>query len=251
MNRETVERLRVLDREFYRSSAAAFDASRRSPWPGWRRVLETTDRGREVSILDVGCGNGRFGLLAEEVLGVRLRYCGVDASVELLRAARSRGPADWRLEKSDFLDESLPAATDRAGFDLVGCFGVMHHVPGFENRRALVRRMVRRVAPGGLLAVSFWQFGAVERFRRRVVPWSELKTSANGPIDTSQLEAGDFLLRWGDLEADPAPLRFCHYCDPEEAERLVSGLDLEPVESFRADGRGDDLNLYHLLGRRG
>ena len=67
MNRVTVERLIALNREFYRSRAAEFDVSRRNPWPGWARVLDAIDRTRNVAILDVGCGNGRFGLFAEEL----------------------------------------------------------------------------------------------------------------------------------------------------------------------------------------
>ncbi len=42
--------------------------------------------------------------------------------------------------------------------DLVACFGFMHHVPGIDLRLGLARALARRLAPGGLLACSFWRF---------------------------------------------------------------------------------------------
>jgi len=255
VNRRTVEQLTALNREFYRSRAAEFDASRRSPWPGWARVLQSIDPDGEVSILDVGCGNGRFGIFAEETLARGVSYCGVDSSSELLAAARSRGPSRWRLIEGDILRQLLPGNPGATGFDLVCCFGVMHHIPGGLERRALLEKMAACLAPGGRLAVSFWQFGGDERFRRRVLPWSEAVSAACGEIDPLELEPGDFLLRWGDADGGDGErstaLRYCHYCDPQQAERLVEQADLEPLETFRADGRSGDLNLYFLLTRRG
>jgi SAM-dependent methyltransferase len=201
-----------------------------------------------VSILDVGCGNGRFGLFARTILSGRLRYCGVDTSAELLAAARGRAPDDWRLIESDILSRPLPEDAP-AGFDLVCCFGVMHHIPGVAQRRALLERMAGRLRPGGRLAVSFWQFGGDERFDRRVVDWSELDRWGHLAVDPAQLESGDCLLRWGGADSDPTALRYCHYCDPDEAARLVSEIDLRQVEEFRADGRSEELNLYYLLAR--
>ena len=121
----------------------------------------------------------------------------------------------------------------------------MHHVPGGQERGALLEKMAARLGPGGRLAVSFWQFGGDERFQRRMLAWGDLEE-----IDAGELEPGDFLLRWGSEEEDSTARRYCHYCDPQEAKRLVDRADLELIDSFRADGRTDDLNLYLLLARR-
>ncbi len=73
------------------------------------------------------------------------------------------------------------------------------------------------------------------------------------PVDPGELEEGDYLVAWG--EAPPADrsalpaLRYCHYADPAEVERLLAPLELDVVAEFRADGEGGDLNLYRILRR--
>lgn len=85
------------------------------------------------------------------------------------------------------------------------------------------------------------------------MPWGIYNRNATEPVDPRELEEGDVLLAWG---PEPSTLgrttlvRYCHWATPAAADRLLAGLALEPVASFRADGRAGDLNLY-LLSRRG
>ena len=253
MNQATVRRLNAINEHFYRRYAAAFDGARRTPWPGWERVLSHVGRGSAASILDLGCGNARFGRFAAEHFGSAPDYWGVDASTALLEAARSWGDPAWHLIEADFVLEDLPGSIRELEFDLVVCFGVMHHVAGEEVRRRLLERLAARVAPGGLLAVSFWQFGAAERFRRRRQTWQDFNRSTSSPIDLEQLEVGDHLLYWGELPSaedgqSRARSRYCHYADRGEVARLTSDL-LTETDDFDADGRSGDLNHYRILTR--
>lgn len=250
MRRRTVERLIAVNRAFYSSRAAEFDASRRSPWPGWKRLLDHLDRDRRLSILDVGCGNGRFGRFARQALANQFDYCGMDSSRALLEAARTQGDPGWRWLETDLVLSEFPSQIESEGFDLVVCFGVMHHVPGETTRRWLAERMAARVGTGGLLAVSFWQFADDERFRRRVVPWGDLDSESEGGLEELDLERDDYLLRWGAESDDALAKRYCHHCNPKEIERLTAGLGLEHVESFSSDGQSGDLNRYVVLARR-
>jgi SAM-dependent methyltransferase len=254
MNQATVRRLNAINEHFYQQHAAAFDSARQAPWSGWERVLVHTDLGRAASILDVGCGNARFGLFATQHFRFAPAYCGLDSSSELLAAARSWGEPEWRLIEGDLVMEDLLPAAPEETFDLVVCFGVMHHIAGEANRRGLLERMAGRVAPGGILAVSFWQFGMDPRFARRVQEWEEFNRSSARPVDLEQLEPGDHLLYWGEIPQgfsteSPAKSRYCHYADPGEVERLVDGLPLSQVDAFTADGKSGDLNLYRILTR--
>ena len=243
MDASTQERLNALNREFYSRHAADFDATRRNPWPGWERALSGLGDAESAAILDVGCGNARLGHYLASLSGVSCAYTGVDVSHELLVLARERAPAGWRLIALDVVDDGLDAL-DRE-FDFVTCFGVMHHLPGEATRRALMEEMAARLAPGGRLAVSFWQFAHRRRFERRA-----LGAEVSGMA--ALLEPGDYLLPWGEVGEDSATgssMRYCHHADDAEVDRLVDGLGLEIADGFRSDGHSGDLNLYRILRR--
>ena len=277
MEPRTQEILNALNRRFYRRFAGAFDQSRHAPWAGWQRVVEEVAAaapvlrtGGGLRVLDVGCGNGRFGSLLARHLGApRLTYLGIDASAELLAAARHRleGAADapWaalRLEEHDVLTgDTLEALGEGQTWDLIAVFGLLHHVPGRGQRRELLRTLAGRLAPGGVLAVALWRFGEDPRFARRRLPWEVYNRSvpAAERVDRSTLEDGDWLLRWGASpdgdDDDPAlpavegAYRYCHAVDLEEEAELVAALEpLAPLSArFDADGRTGKLNRYLLF----
>ena len=64
MDPATANALRALNRRFYEERAREFSDSRNAPWPGWLRLAphlrELAEGGRAISLLDAGCGNGRF-----------------------------------------------------------------------------------------------------------------------------------------------------------------------------------------------
>ncbi len=247
----TAAALHRINLDFYSRHAEAFSATRERPWPAWLRVAELLEERQDDgrwSVLDLGCGNGRLGRFLEGRWGERLRYHGVDASEPMLAIARAMG-GGGRFLCRDLLREGLPAELAEERFDLVTAFGLLHHLPGLESRKALLRDAAGRLSPGGLLAVSFWQFGALERFRRRMVPWEVYNRTATEPIDRLAVEEGDSLLAWGEAaEPGQTPLvRYCHWTTPAEADRLLTSLPLTPAVSFRADGQGGDLNLYRIL----
>lgn len=260
MDPMTRGQLLSLSTEFYRAHAEGFDASRgHEPWPGWQRLLEWLPRpesGEPLRVLDVGCGNARLATFLTDA-GFRLRYVGIDANAALLASARDRlGPermAQVELIEADFFASESPGA-DLPGlpFDFVALFGVLHHVPGVDWRRALLIELADRVAIGGILALAAWQFAGRPRFVRRTVPWSALGPVLGEPLDPARLEEGDVLLRFG---ADPTmPPRYCHQVADAELDDVAEmlegpGRSFEAVADFRADGAEGDLNRYRVLRR--
>jgi SAM-dependent methyltransferase len=254
MRPETAAALQRINAAFYEGRAAEFSATREKPWSAWKRLAEIVEElGNDGpwSVLDLGCGNGRLGRFLAARWGDRLDTLGVDASEPMLEIARAMSP-DGRFLRRDLVREGLPDELPGEPYDLACAFGLLHHLPGLASRAALLAAAADRLAPGGLLAASFWQFGAHERFRRRMVSWQTYNRSASEPIDTDDLEPGDVLLAWGEAPTTPGrtpPVRYCHWAPPEEADRLLAGLPLEPVASFLADGKAGDLNLYRLMRR--
>ena len=254
MHTQTRRQLLALSQAFYLAHADAFDASRgHQPWPGWQRLAEllpTADGPRTV--LDIGCGNARFLRLLVDS-GVACDYTGIDANTGLLDAARTRladlPNPNWRLEQHDFLASQSPGDDLPDGpFDLIVIMGVLHHVPGRDWRRSLLEAATRRLAEGGVLALASWQFAGRPRFARREVAWSDLGPVLGAPIDESELESGDALLRFGD---DPTkPPRYCHQVNDAEFESWPEQLGLDRLAEYRSDGAQADLNRYWVLRRR-
>lgn len=105
-------------------------------------------------LLDVGCGTGRFAVLAAEHLGARV--WGVDASAEMLREARARPEAagvGWRQADAT----RLPFKD--GWFDAVHTHLVLHLVGDVPAALAETARVLQ---PGGRIAIGTF---APEHFR--------------------------------------------------------------------------------------
>ena len=233
MDDATRQRLSDINRAFYSTVAAEFDRSRAQPWAGWQPLLpHLATLPPEPRVLDIGCGNGRFGHFLTQHLGA-LCYTGVDYSPEMLQITRKRLP-DAQLLARDLVSEAPPPGP----FDLVVCFGFLHHIPGIVQRQALIRALADAVATGGMLTFVTWCFADFERFRQRIVRWpAEL---------ANQVEPGDHLLDW---RRGARALRYCHHFDGAEHEALLHASGLGELASWYADGPENAANRFSLLQR--
>lgn len=265
MNCQTIAALNRINRSFYRRNSEDFSRTRRNSWPGWEQVLAAIQECRApagvkglVSILDAGCGNGRFlQFLGNRVQGA-IRYVGVDASLPLLVKARQSAvgppPVNVALVAADLVTDRALECLRPESFDLAVAFGLLHHIPGRQARLSLLIDLASSLRPSGVMAVSFWQFGSQRRYVRRSMSWEEYNRQADESIDVRELEEGDRVLIWGELLPGESPrfgsaVRYCHFTDPTEADRLVSSLPLDLLERFASDGDGGRQNLYYLLRR--
>ncbi len=234
MDDHTIRRLNEINRQFYAQTAPHFNQTRNAAWAGWQKLLPHIDLAEPLRVLDVGCGNGRFGLFLAEHFA-EIHYTGLDNSPELLQFAQealSDNISNLNLQEHDIIQQDLPPDE----FDLVVLFGVIHHVPGDANRQKFIQNLAEKVAPQGYLVYASWRFYEQPRFKNRITAWS----------DDIQVEENDYLLDW---RSGTTALRYCHYVDDAEQTMLNQATGLAEITTYRADGKTQDLNCYSVLRR--
>jgi tRNA (uracil-5-)-methyltransferase TRM9 len=232
MKQSTIEYLNAINRRFYESTAADFDQTRGRAWAGWLNLADYLKA--PLSVLDVGCGNGRFGLFLAESLDGQIDYHGIDNNVQLLQFAQNTleplSNIKAIITEQDIITE--PIQTEQ--YDLVVLFGVIHHVPSAENRKAFMKNLARHVKSDGILCFAAWRFYEYERFKARLVDWD----------DNIAVEQHDYLLDWRRGER---ALRYCHYVDDSEHQSLIAATGLTEISTYRADGSDNSMNRYSVL----
>ncbi len=232
MKKVIVDELLALNRSFYDQFAEPFVQSRLTPQPGFYRLLEEIGSSVE-NVLDVGCGNGRFGLFLQGHFA-DFDYTGIDFSFKLLNQANENLSGTFiqkDISKRGFLD-------GLGKFDLVICLSTMQHIPGKMNRCQLLHEMSDHLADKGIMFLGNWQFMDSPRQRRKIQDW---KLAGINAVD---VEPNDYLLSW---KRDGFGLRYVCMIDAEETAELAAQTGLEIRRQFRSDGKEGNLNLYSIL----
>lgn len=240
MKPEVVDRLLSLNRQFYQTFAVEFAATRQRLQPGVKRLLPRIAlAGR---ILDLGCGNGELAHALEE-MGWHGDYVGLDFSEAMLNQARQRVRSSpcFTFLQGDLTSPAWEASLPLASFDLVLAFAVLHHLPGSDLRREVLRKIHALLEPAGVFIHSEWQFLNSARLRSRLQPWERVGLSAE------EVEAGDHLLDW---RHGGFGLRYVHHFSQDELERLAQECGFAILETFHSDGEGGHLGLYQIWQRR-
>ena len=228
MANDVAARLVALNKSFYEQVSAPFARSRATPQPGFERLVSFLPDGQDV--LDVGCGEGRFGRFLREHMPT-LNYTGLDFTQSLLDLAAEGLPG--RFIQADI---SKPGFSQSLGrFDLVVCLAALQHIPGAARRRTILAEMVSALKPGGRLFLSTWQFTTSERQQRKIRTWSEIG------LDKSEVEPTDYLLSW---RRGTEALRYVALLEVDGLRSLADQLECSFLTAFRSDGREGDLNLY-------
>ena len=268
MNHSTRQLLLDLNRQFYATVADDFDVTRLNVPMGMVRVLNYVrplvkdggmggwgDGGKlfspsphppipPLTALDAGCGNGRF-CWALEQLETAVAYLGIDADDQLLAHAsehtKSLQHVRAEFSKINLAEPTIPHSAFRTPhFDLVTCFAVLHHMPGYELRLQIVRWLASLLQPQGVMLLSTWQFFNSPRLVAKQLEWSSVG------VDANEIEAGDALLPWN--QGNYA-IRYAHQIDEDELRQLAKDADLLVKEIYYADGKEGNLNLYGVLGK--
>lgn len=240
MDDSTITALNAINRKFYEITATEFDQTRGTAWQGWHDLLpylpEASDA--RLRVLDVGCGNGRFGVFLGEHTAHQIHYHGMDNNQKLLDFAQESLNQHSQI-KTILEQRDIVANPPMDGnYDLVVLFGVIHHIPGYQQRQEFIRKLAGCVAKNGLLVFAEWRFYEFDRFKKRLIVWDD---------DLAQkVEKHDYLLDWRRGEV---ALRYCHYVDDNEHQALMDATGLTEIVTYRADGFTGTVNQYTVLKR--
>lgn len=253
MQTETISKLHQLTTAFYTVLADEFSKTRQAPWSGWEQVADIVNKHfskteREISALDLGCGNGRLLTFLKESSNFPFAFTGIDSNPAMLQKAKellSTTKVTGKIKQIDILENlqeaTLAQSLNDQKADLITSFGVFHHIPSEELRARLILNLAELLQLNGLLIISFWQFAQFERFKPKQLDPSSFGISAN------ELEEGDYLLGWG---SSSNQARYCHSFSSAEIQKLAVTSKLEPIAQFTADGKEGNVNTYLVLHKK-
>jgi ubiquinone/menaquinone biosynthesis C-methylase UbiE len=131
---------------FYNRAISLTQRCALAPW--LRRMSASRRGGAPASVLDIGCGVGRWSLqLAQSGCSVT----GVDISSRMIEIARNRAAAT--RDDCQFLVANAAELDLGRQFDFILCVTVLQHIldPGTAHRA--IARMAAHLAPGGTLVL--------------------------------------------------------------------------------------------------
>lgn len=230
MDKNTIHLLNELNKQFYQIVEQSFDRTRQAPWDGWYRIVEVIEqelpKNKSLKVLDIGCGNGRFGLFLKQKLNTPFEYIGIDSNQFLLQQAkkhsRLRDATFIRQDVLNFDFEKLPHV------DIIVLFGVIHHIPSFNLRQDLLLQLVKVLEPNGLLLISAWQFPKMKNFDIKLISPESVPN-----LNRQQLEQNDYFLGW---DKQTTAIRYCHHVDETELQQLMRPTNLKQLASWEDDG---------------
>jgi len=231
MNKQEINQILKLNKQFYQLIAADFSETRQKPWEGWSRVVDLINEKRgetdqntkdRIKILDLGCGNGRFFKLLREKSN-NFEYIGIDINNDLLNEVKKlKGKSKTQLGK--FIKEDIFKNLEKipGKYNVVTVFGITHHIPDEKFREKWFLNILKFLEESptsfSLIALSFWDFAK---------------------------EPGDYLLGW---KNNKDVSRFCHKYSQKELNSIKNRYEkfgLKLIESYESDNK----NLYMVFGR--
>lgn len=211
-----------MNTNLYSKHAEEFSKTRVKPWDGWAQFM-----GKNLgSVLDIGCGNGRFLKFLIDYKIEFKDYIGIDSSGELLEISRKRYSKiqNAKFEMIDIEDDTLNNFSHP--FDTIVLFGVMHHLRKFKIRREIFKNLYNILNKNGLISVTFWNFS------NRIRDGKNFKN----------LGDNDFIITFGNNGAE----RFAHFYNHDEIKEIIKfiqsiGFNIE--NTFESDSKNLYVNL--------
>ncbi len=227
MHKKEIKQILNLNREFYQSVSKDFSKTRQKPWKGWDRVadnLQTYFKNkkssrRNVRVLDLGCGNGRF----FDFISLKIRdikYTGIDINNDLLNEGKEKyqklnNKLKFKFVKKDIL-KNIRSIKNK--YDVIVSFGFTHHIPNKVFRKTWFSSLPIMLGENGIIVLTFWQFDNIP---------------------------GDYLVGWDNKKNT---YRYCYQYSIEDINNLIDSYkrsNLKLIDDYFEDNR----NRYLIFGK--
>lgn len=252
MDIQLIEKLRLINNEFYADNTESFSETRKNPWLGWERCAEHIAK-RDISalsqenpfkVLDLAAGNLRFiKYLEDRFPDLAFDFYAIDNSDNLVPAHKRVNYQSLDILHALIKEENLSEIVDAPSCEVTASFGFMHHIPTQDLRAKVMDLLVDRCLPSGLVFISFWQFLSNPLIRSKIeAPHAKAVEKYN----LSGLEENDFILGW---KANDNVFRYCHNFSQADIDELVAHVShkTELIDTFKADGKTNEMNSYVVL----
>jgi 2-polyprenyl-3-methyl-5-hydroxy-6-metoxy-1,4-benzoquinol methylase len=251
MDQEVIKQLNKINQAFYKKTAQDFSDSRAYYWHGWREILPYVQNllgiKNELKVLDIGCGNGRFGsFLVDNLPEIKISYTATDNNEKLLEIAKAKLKTthlDTHFTNVDIVDSLIDnsfLSNDTQRYDIIVLFGVLHHIPTYEFRKKVIQTLSDKLSPNGIFVCTLWRFVDDLQLEKKRVDLDK------GNVVAKDLDKNDYLISW---QRETTSFRYCHYTDEKEEVKLIDASGLDLASSFESDGREGKGNKYLVLTR--
>ncbi len=149
--------------------AEDFDRTRGYYWPGVKNFIKTLEKSPEKIFLDLGCGNGRYTPLLDN-----MTIYSLDNSENLLKIVKSKYP-----HVTTILADVVNTGLSDNMFDYVISIAVIHHLVSETRRIQMINEIYRVLKPGGIAMISAWatttpttKFTRLEKPGDYLIPWA-------------------------------------------------------------------------------